>query len=233
MKIGILQAGHAPDELINDLGDYHTLFERLLDGHGFSFQTWSVVDMDFPKSPADADGWLITGSRHGAYEDLPFIAPLEQLIRQITATDLPLIGVCFGHQIIAQALGGKVEKYAGGWSVGRTEYTDQNGATFFLNAWHQDQVTKLPEGARSLASSDFCAHAIVAYGDTVWTVQPHPEFGSDMVDGISRTRGKGVVPADLLADAAAKLDYPTDSMAIASDMAQFFLTAQAKNKAPA
>ena len=109
MKIGILQTGHSPDNMKDALGDYGDMFVKLLGGHGFDFQIWSVVDGDFPASAVDADGWLITGSKHGAYEDHDWIPPLEQLIRAIREAGRPLVGICFGHQIIAQALGGKVE----------------------------------------------------------------------------------------------------------------------------
>jgi len=126
MKIGILQTGHSPAELLGDLGNYGQLFVKLLDGQGFTFEIFDVLNMQFPDGPTDCDGWLITGSRHGAYEDLPFIPPLEDLIRAVYATDRPLVGICFGHQIIAQALGGTVEKFAGGWAVGRQTY-DWNG----------------------------------------------------------------------------------------------------------
>ena len=71
MKIGILQTGHAPDELKARHGDYASMFMRLLGGHGFDFQTWNVLDMEFPESGTSAEGWLITGWRHGAYDDLP------------------------------------------------------------------------------------------------------------------------------------------------------------------
>lgn len=221
MKIGILQTGHAPDSLLASTGNYDSMFQTLLDGHDFDFVNFAVVDNQFPTGADDADGWLITGSKHGAYEDHPWIAPLQELIREIVARGLPLIGVCFGHQIIAQALGGKVEKFAGGWAVGATEY-DLGGETLTLNAWHQDQVVELPEGARVLASNDFCKNAIVAYGDTVWTVQPHPEFGSDFIDGLIRTRGRGVVPDDQLAAATRRLADPVDNDRIAAQMAAFF-----------
>jgi GMP synthase (glutamine-hydrolysing) len=221
MKIGILRTGHSPDGMIESMGDYDDMFVRLLDGHDFTYRTFSVVDGEFPSGPQDADGWLITGSKHGAYEDHAWIPPLENLIRDINSSGKPMIGVCFGHQIIAQALGGKVEKFAGGWSVGRTEYT-LDGKPVALNAWHQDQVTRLPEAARVVGSSDFCAHAMLAYGDTIWTLQPHPEFGPEFIDGLIRTRGKGVVPDDQLATATAKLSEPLDNSDIATHMAQFF-----------
>ena len=132
-----------------------------------------------------------------------------------------MIGVCFGHQIIAQALGGKVIKYPGGWSVGRTEY-DLDGETFALNAWHQDQVTEVPQGAEVIGKSDFCAHAALVYDDRILTIQPHPEFGPDIVEDLIRLRGKGVVPDDRLEGATARLDAPTDAARFADRMAAFF-----------
>ena len=221
MKIGILQTGHAPDVLLGDYGDYDAMFRRMLGAGDFEFETYAVVDGVFPDSVGDCDGWLITGSRHGAYEDHPWIPPLEALIREIHQKGIPLIGVCFGHQIIAQALGGRVEKFKGGWAVGPTDY-DMGGQTVTLNAWHQDQVVERPEGARVLASNAFCENAILAYGDTIWTVQPHPEFGSAFIDGLIRTRGKGVVPDAELERASATLDQPVDNADFGRLMADFF-----------
>jgi GMP synthase-like glutamine amidotransferase len=221
MKIGILQTGHSPDNMKEQLGDYGEMFTKLLGGHDFEFHIWSVVDGDFPDSAVDADGWLITGSKFGAYEDHDWIPQLEQLILAIRDTGRPLVGVCFGHQIIAKTLGGKVEKFDGGWSVGRTEYT-VNGAPMALNAWHQDQVTALPQGAQVVGSSDFCANAALLYDNQIWTIQPHPEFNADFIDGLIRTRGKGVVPDDKLADAGKLLDDPTNNADIAAYIAEFF-----------
>lgn len=221
MRIGILQTGVSPDQLKGEMGDYPDMFERLLAGHGFTFQTWRVLDGAFPPDVTACDGWLITGSRFGAYEDHPWIPPLEDFIRAAFAAHVPMVGICFGHQIIAQAMGGRVEKFAKGWAVGATDY-DFGGTPVRLNAWHQDQVVEKPAGAEVIGSNEFCANAALLYDDRAFTVQPHPEFRPDFVDGLMKTRGKGLVPDALLEAATAKLDAPLDDTSMAGQIAAFF-----------
>jgi GMP synthase-like glutamine amidotransferase len=221
MLIGILQTGLAPDVLVDKSGDYPDMFEKLLAGNGFTFRTYRVVDGILPASVTECDGWLITGSRHGAYEDHPWIPRLEDFIRNSYAAHVPLVGICFGHQIIAQAMGGKVEKFSQGWAVGPTDY-DFDGETITLNAWHQDQVTRKPEAAKVIASNDFCANAALLYDDRAFTVQAHPEFRSDFVDGLMQTRGKGVVPQDRMDKANARLSDALQDQTIATRIAAFF-----------
>lgn len=221
MRIGILKCGQSPEIIRGALGDYDTMFQRMLAGRGFDFASYHVEGMEFPASIHDADGWLLTGSRHGAYEDHAFIPPLEQFIRDAFAAHVPLVGICFGHQIIAQALGGKVEKYAGGWSVGAQDY-DFGGQPVTLNAWHQDQVTRRPEGAQIAATNGFCENAALVYDDRAFTVQAHPEFGDDFIQGLIDTRAKGVVPDPLLDRARARMGGPRQSDTIADRIEHFF-----------
>lgn len=221
MLIGILQTGLAPDQLMGEMGDYPDMFQRLLAGHGFTFKTWRVLEGAFPPDIKAADGWLITGSKFGAYEDHAWIPPLEDFIRAAYAGHVPMVGICFGHQIIAQAMGGRVEKFSKGWAVGATDY-DFGGKSVRLNAWHQDQVVEKPESAEVVGTNDFCANAALLYDDRAFTVQPHPEFQPGFVDGLMKTRGKGLVPDTLLEAAAARLDEPLGDTTMAGQIAAFF-----------
>jgi GMP synthase (glutamine-hydrolysing) len=223
MKIGILQTGLAPVELAAHTGEYPDMFARFLAGRGFDFQAYNILNHEFPNSHTDADGWLITGSKYGVYEGHDWIEPLEELVRAIYAADFPLVGVCFGHQIIAQALGGKVEKFKDGWSIGHAEYQiDGVIEPVQLNAWHQDQVVELPKDARVIGSSEFCENAMLAYGDKVITVQPHPEFGDEFIDGLLEHRAKGVVPNHLISDAKSHIGKPKQPELIAEMFAEIF-----------
>lgn len=228
MKIGILQTGIAPEELVVSHGEYPKIFENFLGGRGFTFQAFNILQHEFPTSIDDADGWLITGSKHGVYEKHDWIAPLEDFIRAIYAAGNPLVGVCFGHQLIAQALGGKVEKYHDGWSVGHAEYEMEDCENpVLLNAWHQDQVVELPKDARVIGSSAFCKYAMLAYGDKVLTVQPHPEFSDHFIEGLIKYRAVGVVPDDLLQVATARMGTPKQAKRIADLFTDIFKQAMA------
>ncbi|MCA0045172.1 type 1 glutamine amidotransferase [Celeribacter litoreus] len=224
MKIGILQCGHAPDPVALIHGDFYLMFQRLFDRDDFDYKVWNVVDMEFPESPSDADAWLLTGSKHGAYEDHPFIPPLEDFIRASHAEGKRMLGICFGHQIIAKAMGGKVEKFAGGWAVGRRPYSIAPLGDIHLNAWHQDQVTEAPPGADVLGGNDFCENAALVYDDRILTIQPHPELSNPIIADYLKARANDpAYPADLIALARDENTKPTDDKRFADLMAEFLI----------
>lgn len=134
-----------------------------------------MVDIDFLASVDVCDSWLITESWHGAYENHSFIPPREDFIRNAQATDVPMVGICIGHQIIAQNLGGKVTKFDEEYLVGCPAYR-LGFDDIMLNAWHQDQVLTLLTKAKSIAHNAFCKNAAVFYGQPAFTCNRTPNL---------------------------------------------------------
>ncbi|MEM9331635.1 MAG: type 1 glutamine amidotransferase [Pseudomonadota bacterium] len=231
MRLGILQTGHVPEDLAADHGAYPKMFENFLSGNGFTFDTYSVVDSVFPEGPFSAEGWLITGSRHGAYEDHSWIPPLETLIREIYAAEVPLVGICFGHQIMAQALGGKVEKFGGLWGVGNKQYTHTDGSTSTLLAMHQDQVVVKPPEAIVTATAQYCENAAFTYKGRAMSIQPHPEFTPEFMAELIKQRSGSVIPEDQASPGLASLTDTNDAPKFAREIAEFFKKAIAERAA--
>ena len=223
MRLGILQTGRVNEALAGRFGEYPDMFARLYRAVDPSIEarSYAVVDGELPGSPAECDAWLVTGSRHGVYDDLPWIEPLKEFLRRARAAGVPTIGVCFGHQIMAEAFGGRAEKSPKGWGLGVHDYALHPGAPAWMagapqrvavHALHQDQVTAIPGDATCLASSPFCEYAMLAYGDPespeAISIQPHPEFDEHfMRELIDRIRGDRV-PHDDADTALAGLGAP-------------------------
>lgn len=227
MKLGILQTGWPPEELIETHGTYAEAFMQLLGNNGFEFSSWAALEGELPHDVHEADGWLITGSKYGAYEDLPWIEPLENFLRAAYRSSVPIVGICFGHQILAQALGGKVEKFSGGWSVGRTEYCfDEYESPLGVFSWHQDQVITPPAEATTICSTDFCRHAALKYADKALTIQPHPEFSQSYFTDLLEAR-KSVLPEKIVLQALESINEGTLHRDTMADMiASFFRQSQ-------
>ncbi|NVK73836.1 MAG: glutamine amidotransferase [Oceanospirillaceae bacterium] len=203
MKIGILAAGITPDVLRDKYPTYAEMFAQQIAAleSDLSFEIFDVRLDEFPESTASCDAWLITGSKSDAYGDDPWIIRLCEFIREVDARGQVLVGICFGHQVIARALGGRVAKFDDGWGVGVHHYQIVDNVTTPLDfkdiafcAFHQDQVLEKPEKMTSFLSSDFCQHAGLIYKDRILTFQGHPEFSKDyemelidLYDGVTLT----------------------------------------------
>ena len=196
MKIGIIECGLMPAPLRARHGSYPEMFRTQLQPllPEARFETISVVQGEALGAPEARDAWLLTGSRHGVYDDLPWIATLKDFIRDAAVRQRPMVGVCFGHQILAEALGGKVEKAAQGWRVGMEQYSTSLGGnteTVAMPAFHQDQIVVPPPGAAVVAQSPACAYAGLRYTDApILSLQFHPEFSrpylADLIDCLSQ-----------------------------------------------
>jgi len=239
MKIGILESGLINEKLSAQYDSYPLMFTTLLNQAttDLEYQTYSVVQGEMPQSIHDCDGWLITGSRHGAYEKLDWILELEHFIRDVYRTAIPLVGICFGHQVIAQALGGEVVKSDKGWGIGLHRYEitkslDWMGETpqcVQIHAFHQDQVTLLPASAAIFSRSEFCPYAGLSYGDSIISVQGHPEFEEKYELALIDIYGGNLVPEEVASAALRDMQnsaHKADSRLHADWLSQFFLSRQ-------
>jgi GMP synthase-like glutamine amidotransferase len=222
MKLAILETGRPPGDLARGFGDYPAMFRALL-GSGFEVESFDVEKGELPKDGVH-QAYLITGSPAGVYEPLPWIEPLTEFIR--SAGTSKMVGICFGHQIMAQALGGHVEKSDKGWGAGLHSYTivrsepwiDTEG-TIAIPASHQDQVVVKPPGTQVVAASSFTPFAALA-----WTSRPaisfqfHPEFSPAFAKALIEKR-YDVVPDPEAA--IASLDAPNDNERVAGWIRRF------------
>lgn len=244
MRIGILETGKVNPALVGEHGDYPAMMVDWLGpvDPGFAFETWSVVDGAIPKSPADADAWLITGSKSGVYDPEPWIAPLGAFLRGARAGGVPIVGVCFGHQILAEAFGGRAEKSDRGWGVGvqdydvtaRPSWMGDAAERIAFHAMHQDQVTRLPEDATVLAGNAFCPIAAVAYGDPerpdAISIQPHPEYRPDYAKALVELR-RDLIGAETADPALETYGRAVDNDAFGRWVAAYLAAARARRNA--
>ena len=188
MKIGILHA-------IETEPDYFKRFFTSIDAP-FECAVYDVTKGELPESPDLYDAFIVSGSAKGVYDSDPWIADLTTFIKKIDQARKKMVGICFGHQIIAHTLGGHAEKSEKGWGVGLREFqiTGQKPwmepaldrcALYFI---HQDQVMELPPGAETLGGNDFCPNAIYTIGERVLGIQGHPEFPRDFVAYVIQER---------------------------------------------
>jgi GMP synthase-like glutamine amidotransferase len=229
-KITIVETGVVSPKARARHGSFPQMFERLLGGAdaSASFATVRLMDGEALPDPEGLEAILITGSPAGVYEDLDWIAPLERFVRAAYDARIPMAGVCFGHQLIAQALGGTVAKSEKGWGIGRHVYdvTPGNGVIdadkIAVAASHQDQVIEPPAGATTIFRSTFTPHAGILYANgTAMSVQPHPEFTAAFADWCCEKAGQYGAPAALVTSARASLQQPLHHSDLGRAIARF------------
>ncbi|MFM7224775.1 MAG: type 1 glutamine amidotransferase [Actinomycetota bacterium] len=229
MRAGLLVVGHVDPKSRHIAGDYPELFADLLGPVGIEVVPYAADEGQLPASLTECDGWICSPSRRSVYDDEPWIRDVEQLLCDLVAAERPFVGICFGHQLLAQALGGRVERAPGGWGVGVQRYEvvepipamRTTAQHFSLIASHEDQVVEVPSDARIIARADYCPVAGLAVGERAWTVQAHPEFVPDLADHLLAGRVE-LIGADRVRAARASLTRPTNRDVIAQWIAATF-----------
>ena len=213
MILGLLQCDHVDEQNLRLAGDYNDMFASWIPGD------WRIYDLtagEFPK-PGDCDAWIATGSHFSVYDDVPWIHQFARLVREIDNEGVPFVGVCFGHQMIAHACGGRVAKSPRGWGIGVHEFLvcareswmhpPLDAVSLLMSC--QDQVEKLPPEGVVLASSDHCPVAIYRCR-AMLGIQGHPEWQPPYAEALLNERGERI-DEQLIASALATLRMPRHS----------------------
>lgn len=198
MKVGLLQCDHVAEHLRHIGGGYPEMFQKLLPG--LNFVIYDICHNQFPENINDCDAYITTGSKFSVYDDLSWIHQLNELIREIHFGDIYFVGICFGHQMLAEALGGKVGKSTQGWCVGTHRFALQQKAdwmTPFQDSFNvlmscQDQVQIIPEKAQLLAKSKDCEIGMFQVGDKMLGIQGHPEFPKEYSRALMIARAENI-----------------------------------------
>ncbi len=238
VAIGVLQTDSVREPLIQQFGDYPEMFEQLLQrgaeelGVALEVRSYDVEHGQYPQTTDACDGYVITGSRHSVYDPLPWIRDLEAYVVTLHEERRKLIGICFGHQLIARALGDAdaTGPASGGWAVGVHEsavvadlpWMQPPMSNFGLLSSHKDQVLTLPPRASLIATNDFCPNAGFVIDDHIVTLQGHPEFNKPYAHALLDMR-REILGDELVERGVASLHAPTHESALAHWFIRFVL----------
>lgn len=233
MRIGILKADWVLPQLSPRFGQYTDMFPETLGAAdpGLDFAGYDVESQQYPASIDECDGYLITGSRHSVYDPLPWIPPLESFVRELHAREKKLLAVCFGHQLVARALGGEAGPAERGWTIGVQHtridtpfpWTSDRATSTRLIHSHKDQVSALPPEAEHVGGNDACPSGLYRIGTHVMSVQAHPEFSPEYARALYQVR-RDTFGEPLYRAAVQSLDEGTDRLAFSGWISSFFRT---------
>lgn len=230
ITLGLLETDHLYDDLIQDYQSYGHMFARFFSAlhPDIHFHYYAVQKGELPVDFNECDAWLITGSKAGVYDSHPWITALQDWIRNAYQHNQKLIGVCFGHQLLAHTLGGKAIKHPDGWGIGVHTAELCYQPDWFVDAKpeinllysHQDQVVELPPKAHCLLSSDFCRYAGFMIPERVFTVQGHPEFSPEYLKRLLHRR-QTCIGAETYKAGMLSINQATDAELVGRWMIEF------------
>ena len=236
MRIGILETDTLDPVIKEKYGSYAEMFQSLflsVDDQ-LAFKIYPVIEGKYPKNMDECDAYLITGSKASAYDNEPWIKHLRDYIVALHEHKKKLIGICFGHQIIALALGGLTEKSEKGWAVGSSlsniekakpwmgDVMSNANKQFSLLVSHQDQVTRLPAQAELIATNSFCPNASFQIENHILCFQGHPEFSADYLNYLLNKR-RDIIGEEKYNKAMASLQYDQDEKLVARWIIDFIV----------
>ncbi len=235
MKIGLLECDHVLEQFRHVAGDYREMFAALFNrcAPQVTLQPFDVCHGEFPASLDVCEAFITTGSRCSAYDEVDWIQTLKDFVRQVRGAGKPFVGICFGHQVMAEALGGKVAKAESGWGAGihevelirHEDWMRPEQANCRLQYMHQDQVVRLPADSVVLGRSDHCPVAVFRVGDSMLGLQAHPEFTSAYSEALILNRVERIGEAKARA-ALASLNQKTDEAVVVKWIVEFLSQAQ-------
>ncbi len=226
--IAILETGKPPDDLKDAFDDYPARFRALL-GEGVATVRFDVQAGRLPDDPEAFQGAIVTGSAAGVYDALPWIGPLMDWLKSARGRTR-LVGICFGHQAMAQAFGGRVEKSDRGWGVGLHRYDivafedwmHPRAGSIAIPVSHQDQVVAPPADARLIATSAFTPFAGLAW-DQAMSFQCHPEFQPEYAAALVEARRGSRIPEAVADEALAGLARANDRAVLTAWIRAFLM----------
>lgn len=228
-QIGLLLCDHLDADIAAVVGDYTELFPSAFSPVGLDLRIYEVTKGELPKSPDECRGWITSGSRYSAYDSEPWITDLSEFTVAVAKEQIPHMGICFGHQLIAQALGGKVERSDAGWGVGAKDFDIVDSAPwmqpeaeqFRVLMSHQDQVVELPYGGQVIASAPYCPVGAYRVSTHVFCIQGHPEF-TPALNRLLIEKRRSKLGEPTAGDALASLAGPLDHGLLVGWIARFF-----------
>ncbi len=232
VRIGILQCDNVRS-VFREQGfdDYPKMFVDSFAkvASDFEFRVYRCVEGELPAEPGECDAYITTGSRFSVLDPDQWIRELELFVSRLVEVQIPFVGICFGHQLLAQAMGGKVAQAKAGWGVGVSEnvidkrhwwMADDERLDTNLIVSHQDQVVETPEVMVVLGGSEFCPIYFCGIGSHALSIQGHPEFSREYSRALMEYR-RNIIPADVIEAGLASLANRVDDETVFSWIANF------------
>lgn len=220
LKGAILQCDEVLEEFQPQFGTYGHMVENLFTAINAPVEcdVFNCLKKEYPENISDYDFYITTGSKVSVYDDLDWIKPLVDFVTQCDQQKIKFIGICFGHQIIALALGAQVNKSPKGWGIGIAQnnmcysptWMSQTKQQLNMVVSHQDQVENIPISAKIIASTDFCPNFMLQWNNHFLSIQGHPEWSNDYSRTIINHR-KDSIPSDRVKTGLESLKIKSDS----------------------